>query len=58
MRTGSGSGTARANRAFVMFDLAGITGCDVVAAELSLYFQAEDYPGVSPILAVHRVTAS
>jgi hypothetical protein len=55
---GTGSTTARANRAFLMFDLAGLSGCDVAAAQLSLYFEAEDYPGVSPTLEVHRVTAS
>jgi hypothetical protein len=58
VRAGSGSTTARANRTFMMFDLAGVAGCDVTAAQLSLYYASEDFVGISPRLEVDRVTAS
>lgn len=58
LRAGSGSTTARANRTFMMFDLSGLAGCDVTAAQLSLYYASEAFGGISPTLEIHRVTAS
>jgi hypothetical protein len=57
LRAGSGSSTARANRALMHFDLTGVA-CTITSAQLNLFFYQEDFSNVSPILEAHHVTST